>query len=147
MEEESSGQRKTRSIDWIADDRNIRAKISIGHLLPAFYTLFRHQGHILKEEVKPHPVLARLFRGAAQEELIFDVTNVPMLTPPLPWSSVTSGGYLLARANLIRLPFQAVQQWHRLKEAPEKELYPSLDSLNQLGAVPWTINEPVSNFY
>nr|CAD7399636.1 unnamed protein product [Timema cristinae] len=117
------------------------------HLLPAFYTLFRHQGHMLKEEVKPHPVLARLFRGAAQEELIFDVTNVPMLTPPLPWSSVNSGGYLLARANLIRLPFQAVQQWHRLKETPEKELYPSLDSLNQLGAVPWTINEPVSTFY
>nr|CAD7424016.1 unnamed protein product [Timema monikensis] len=76
--------------------------LCLRHLLPAFYTLFRHQGHMLKEEVKPHPVLARLFRGAAQEELIFDVTNVPMLTPPLPWSSVNSGGYLLARANLIR---------------------------------------------
>nr|CAD7411656.1 unnamed protein product [Timema poppensis] len=111
------------------------------HLLPAFYTLFRHQGHMLMEEVKPHPVLARLFRGAAQEELVFDVTNVPMLTPPLPWSSMNSGGYLLARANLIRLPFQAVQQWHRLKEAPEKELYPSLDSLNQLGALLDVITE------
>nr|CAD7259066.1 unnamed protein product [Timema shepardi] len=129
---------------WLASARAGGIWLSLAvHLLPAFYTLFRHQGHMLMEEVKPHPVLARLFRGAAQEELVFDVTNVPMLTPPLPWSSMNSGGYLLARANLIRLPFQAVQQWHRLKEAPEKELYPSLDSLNQLGAVPWTINEPL----
>jgi len=56
----------------------------------------------LKEEVKPHPVLARLFRGAAQELLVFEVTTVPMLCPPLPWTSVTSGGYLVAKAGLIR---------------------------------------------
>lgn len=29
------------------------------NLLPAFYTLFRNQGRLVKEEVKPHPVLAR----------------------------------------------------------------------------------------
>lgn len=31
------------------------------NLLPAFYTLFRNQGRLVKEEVKPHPVLARSF--------------------------------------------------------------------------------------
>lgn len=72
------------------------------HLLPAFYTLFRTQGRFLKEEVKPHPILARLFRGAAQEDLVFEVAAVPMLCPPLPWTSVTIGGYLLAKADLIR---------------------------------------------
>lgn len=30
------------------------------NLLPAFYTLFRNQGRLVKEEVKPHPILARL---------------------------------------------------------------------------------------
>ncbi|KAJ4450804.1 hypothetical protein ANN_02234 [Periplaneta americana] len=113
------------------------------HLLPAFYTLFRTQGRMLKEEVKPHPVLARLFRGAAQETLVFDVTTVPMLSPPLPWTSVTSGGYLVAKADLIRLPQQAAQQWHLLKKTPAQQLYPSLDSLNQLGSIPWTVNEAV----
>lgn len=29
------------------------------NLLPAFYTLFRNQGRLVKEEVKPHPVLAK----------------------------------------------------------------------------------------
>lgn len=29
------------------------------NLLPAFYTLFRNQGRLVKEEVKPHPVLSR----------------------------------------------------------------------------------------
>jgi DNA-directed RNA polymerase len=56
----------------------------------------------LKEEVKPHPVLARLFRGAAQEDLVFEAATVPMLCPPLPWTSVGSGGYLIAKTDLIR---------------------------------------------
>ncbi|XP_063243144.1 DNA-directed RNA polymerase, mitochondrial [Bacillus rossius redtenbacheri] len=113
------------------------------HLLPAFYTLFRHQSRLMKEEVKPHPVLARLFRAAEREDLVFDAVCVPMLTPPVPWTSVGCGGYLLARADLVRLPHQAVQQLQRLRGTPARQLYPALDCLDQLGAVPWTINEPV----
>lgn len=43
-----------------------------------------------------------------------------------------------------RLPDQALQQRQRLKEAPSEQLYPSLDSLNQLGSIPWQVNTPVS---
>jgi DNA-directed RNA polymerase len=43
----------------------------------------------------------------------------------------------------IRLPFQAHQQRLRLEGCAPSELYPSLDSLNQLGAVPWKINAPL----
>jgi len=82
------------------------------HLLPAFYTLFRTQGRLLKEEVKPHPVLARLFRGAAQEDLVFEAATVPMLCPPLPWTSIGSGGYLIAKADLIRL---VIAWFHKLE--------------------------------
>lgn len=113
------------------------------HLLPAFYTLFRTQGRILKEEVKPHPMLARLFRGAAQENLVFEVTTLPMLCPPLPWTYITSGGYLVAKTDLIRLPHQATQQWQILKKTPVQQLYPVFDSLNQLATIPWTVNEPI----
>ncbi|XP_046990509.1 DNA-directed RNA polymerase, mitochondrial [Schistocerca americana] len=113
------------------------------HLLPAFYSLFRYHGRILKEEVKPHPVLSRLFRGAAQADLMFDVTTIPMLCPPVPWTSVSSGGYLVAKANVIRLAQETCQQWQRLEESPPQQLFPALDSLSQLGSIPWTVNKSI----
>lgn len=112
-------------------------------LLPAFYTIFRSQGRIVKEEVKPHPILARLFRGSEQEYLKFPAYEVPMRCPPKPWISVISGGYLVSHADVVRLPIQAVQQWKRLTNAPHATLYPSLDSLNQLGSVPWKVNKRI----
>ncbi|XP_066992363.2 DNA-directed RNA polymerase, mitochondrial [Anabrus simplex] len=121
----------------------IKSKSKNQHFSPAFYTVFRNQKHAIKEEIKPHPILSRLFRGAAQEELVFEVTTVPMLCPPVPWTSVNSGGYLLAKADIIRLPQQAVQQRQRLVETSAQQLYPAFDSLNQLGAVPWIVNKPV----
>jgi len=45
--------------------------------------------------------------------------------------------------NDCRLPHQAAQQWHILKKTPVQQLYPCLDSLNQLGSVPWMVNESV----
>lgn len=88
-------------------------------------------------------MLARLFRGSEQEYLTFPAYEVPMCCPPKPWISVISGGYLVAHADVVRLPTQAVQQWQRLNQAPPSSLYPSLDSLNQLASVPWAVNKPV----
>lgn len=45
---------------------------------------------------------------------------------------------------LFRLPQQAILQWHRLEQTSKQELYPSLDALNQLASIPWTINKPVN---
>ncbi|XP_046406885.1 DNA-directed RNA polymerase, mitochondrial-like isoform X2 [Ischnura elegans] len=132
--------------------REIRIDINVSrpsnkksHPLPAFYTLFRsqQQGKMVKEEVKPHPVLARLFRGAASDTLKFPAKCVPMLCPPTPWTTVTSGAYLLTKVDVIRLPQQALLQWNRLANCPTQQLYPALDSLNQLGAVPWQVNKRV----
>lgn len=110
------------------------------NLLPAFYTLFRNQGRIVKEEVKPHPVLSRLLRASRQQTLTFDSNLVPMLCPPQPWSTPHNGGYLLNKSELIRLPHQAVQQWERIRASNPQHLYPALDSLNQLASVPWRVN-------
>lgn len=111
------------------------------NLTPAFYTLFRNQGRHLKEEVKPHPVLAKLYRGSQQETLTFDVNQVPMVCPPQPWTTSRNGGYLLAKSDLIRLPQHAHQQLERINKTPTHNLYPSLDSLNQLSSIPWAVNE------
>ncbi|XP_055836437.1 DNA-directed RNA polymerase, mitochondrial [Episyrphus balteatus] len=113
------------------------------NLMPAFYTLFRNQGRLMKEEVKPHPVLARLLRASRQQTLTFDSNLVPMLCPPQPWSTPYNGGYLLNKSELIRLPHQAVQQWQRIKDANPRDLYPALDSLNQLASIPWRVNTDI----
>jgi len=97
-----------------------------------------------KEEVKPHPVLSRLFRSAAPEHLVFEASKIPMVCPPLPWTSIISGGYLITKSELIRLPYQAVAQWKILEKTKVNDLYPAFDSLNQLGAVPWVVNQEVS---
>ncbi|EDV57302.1 uncharacterized protein Dere_GG24614 [Drosophila erecta] len=110
------------------------------NMLPAFYTLFRNQGRFVKEEVKPHPVLSRLFRASRKQTLTFDSNLVPMLCPPQPWSTPHNGGYLLNKSELIRLPHQAIQQWDRIMTSNPQNLYPALDSLNQLASVPWRVN-------
>ncbi len=110
------------------------------NLLPAFYTLFRNQGRLVKEEVKPHPVLSKLYKGSQQETLTFDANLIPMLSPPQPWSTSKNGGYLLAKSDLIRLPQQAMQQLDRVENMKLQDLYPSLDSLNQLACVPWKVH-------
>ena len=66
-----------------------------------------------------------------------------MLCPPLPWISIRTGGYLLSAAKLVRLPHMAFQQPYRMENCGGEQLYPALDCLNQLSAVPWKINEQV----
>ncbi|XP_053957497.1 DNA-directed RNA polymerase, mitochondrial isoform X1 [Anastrepha ludens] len=120
-----------------------KSKIKQQNVLPAFYTLFRNQGRLVKEEVKPHPVLARLLRTAYQKTLTFDSSLVPMLCPPQPWSTPNNGGYLLNKSDLIRLPHQAIQQWERINSANPQQIYPALDSLNQLSSVAWRVNTDI----
>lgn len=113
------------------------------NLTPAFYTLFRNQGRLVKEEVKPHPVLVKLYRGSQQETLTFEVNQVPMVCPPQPWTTNQNGGYLLAKSELIRLPQSARQQIEQIENTPLSHLFPVLDSLNQLASVAWTVNQDV----
>lgn len=120
-----------------------KGKNKQSNMMPAFYTLFRNQGRLMKEEVKPHPVLARLLRASQQQTLTFDSNLVPMLCPPQPWSTPHNGGYLLNKSELIRLPHQAVQQWQRINDANPQDLYPALDSLNQLASIPWRVNKDI----
>lgn len=75
--------------------------------------------------------------------LTFDANSVPMLCPPQPWHSPNNGGYILAPSELVRLPSQAYQQWHRIKKSDTTNMYPSLDSLNQLASVAWKVDTKI----
>nr|CAH7742484.1 unnamed protein product [Callosobruchus chinensis] len=111
--------------------------------LPAFYTIFRSEKKLIKEEVKPHPILSKLYRSALPETLEFPAYEMPMVCPPVPWTAWNSGGYLVSPCELIRLPYQATMQKQRLIEAGAQQLYPCLDALNQLATVPWRVNQKV----
>lgn len=129
--------------DMKIDVNILRKNVNNERLLPAFYTVYKYSNHAVKEEVKAHPLLARLFRGACLPFLTFNVAEVPMVVPPVPWTSLFSGGYIIAKTNFIRLPHQAFLQWERLNKLPNSQLYPCFDSLNQLGSIPWKVNVPV----
>ncbi|XP_058805084.1 DNA-directed RNA polymerase, mitochondrial isoform X3 [Phymastichus coffea] len=109
----------------------------------AFFKIFRHCGISLKEEVKPHPLVAKLYRESQPETLAFDTTLVPCLCPPRPWINIRSGGYIVTDTEIIRVNHTGAQQWELLRKTPVNKLFPALDSLNQLGSIPWAINSPI----
>ncbi|XP_037024700.1 DNA-directed RNA polymerase, mitochondrial isoform X1 [Bradysia coprophila] len=125
-------------------DTNImRTNSKKSYNLPAFFTIFRTEGKYVREEMKPHPLLAKLHKASQQETLTFDANLIPMLCPPQPWHTSHNGGYILARSDLIRLPSQARQQWDRIKASKASAMYPALDSLNQLGSIAWKVDTKI----
>ncbi|XP_028178400.1 DNA-directed RNA polymerase, mitochondrial [Ostrinia furnacalis] len=111
--------------------------------LPAVYKVHRPWGRQVRLELKPHPALARAWAAAARPHLRMRAALAPTAAPPVPWHSLAAGAYLVTPTPLIRMPFNVCTQWKRLEEAPQESLYPVLDSLNQLGEVPWVINKPI----
>ncbi|CAH1772672.1 unnamed protein product [Owenia fusiformis] len=111
--------------------------------IPAFYNIYRNHSNKMKEEVKPHPALVRLYRDVGIRSLTFDIYEVPMLVPPIPWTSVRSGGFMLASTKLVRLPEAHPEQHEVMAACPPEQLYPVLDSLNTLSSCAWKINKEV----
>ncbi|XP_050677146.1 DNA-directed RNA polymerase, mitochondrial [Leptidea sinapis] len=111
--------------------------------LPALYKVHRPWGRLVRLELKPHPTLTRLCAAAARPTLSMRACLAPTLSPPVPWRSPASAAYLLTETPLIRMPIFVMKQMKRLEEAPPQNLYPVLDSLNQLGEVPWVINQRI----
>lgn len=124
-------------------DVNSMKNLPNKNFIPAFYTIFRMQKRTSKEEVKPHPVLAKLYRESVSEYLTFPTCELPMICPPVPWSSPIIGGYLISPAELIRLPMHANSQKQKMLDVNVSQIYPSLDALNQLSAVPWKVNAKI----
>ncbi|CAK1587142.1 unnamed protein product [Parnassius mnemosyne] len=119
--------------------------------LPAVYKVHRAWGRLVRLELKPHPALARLWAGAARPALRLRAALAPTRAPPAPWRTAPpaappappAGAYLLTATPLIRIPYYVSSQMKRLEESPPSALYPVLDSLNQLGEVPWVINQDI----
>ncbi|KOC63963.1 DNA-directed RNA polymerase, mitochondrial [Habropoda laboriosa] len=108
--------------------------------IPAFYTLFRNSGTYLSEQIKPHPFVSKLYKESHIKSITFDSLELPSHSPPRPWVSIYSGGYLITKTDFIRIPDHTNGSWRKLQKASSVQLFPVIDSLNQLSSIPWRIN-------
>ncbi|XP_068836758.1 DNA-directed RNA polymerase, mitochondrial isoform X16 [Capricornis sumatraensis] len=90
--------------------------------------------------LKPHPAFTQLQETAAERTLIFESTEVPMLCPPLPWTSPHSGAFLLSPTKMMRSLEGTQQHQLLLERCPPAELHGALDALTQLGNCAWRVN-------
>uniref|UniRef100_A0A669BXA8 DNA-directed RNA polymerase n=1 Tax=Oreochromis niloticus TaxID=8128 RepID=A0A669BXA8_ORENI len=91
--------------------------------------------------IKPHPILTQMQQEAMETKLTFDSYVMPMLCPPVPWTSVKFGAYLLTPTKLMRTVDGATQHEELLEKC--QNLHAIYDSLNQLGNCAWKINKPL----
>lgn len=102
------------------------------------FSVYRTRDMYARHEIRPHPLLKKIFDEAKNDVITFNSYEVPMVCYPVPWLSSKHGGYLSVESELMRLPFSSPMSL--LDAVPEPQLYPSLDALNQLGCVPWRVN-------
>lgn len=71
--------------------------------------------------------------------LTFDANEVPMLCPPLPWTSPHMGAFLLNPTKLMRSMEGIPQHLNLLDSCPPQDLHGALDTVTQLGNVAWRV--------
>lgn len=102
------------------------------------YVIYRNRELKVRREVRMHQKLKQVYDRAKTDILLFNTNEIPMVCYPMPWLSSNYGGYLSTESTLMRLPLG--EEEILVDKVPEPQLYPSLDALNQLGALPWRIN-------
>ncbi|XP_043909827.1 DNA-directed RNA polymerase, mitochondrial [Protopterus annectens] len=111
--------------------------------IPVLYHMYTFRCNQQVGFIKPHPILTQILAEAVEPTLTFDVYVMPMLCPPVPWTSPHFGGYILSPAKLMRSVEGAIQHQLLLENCRSSDLYAVLDALNQLGNCAWKINQPV----
>ena len=93
----------------------------------------KNTGHIAM-----NPRLYKLIIEDKFESVVGNTTrHQPMVVPPLPWTSLTEGGYVALNADFMRTHGCQVQQ----EALQHSDLSTVFDGLNVLGSVPWVINK------
>ncbi|KAJ2799145.1 DNA-directed RNA polymerase, partial [Coemansia helicoidea] len=107
---------------------------------------FTH-GHVMSKGkrygiVKLHHSLRELFKDEPVETVV-NTRHLPMLVPPRPWLTHTSGGYLTQDEPCMRIK-ESTEQLQYLKRASnEDRLGTLLAGLDALGMTKWAINPAV----
>ncbi|XP_036280950.1 DNA-directed RNA polymerase, mitochondrial isoform X2 [Pipistrellus kuhlii] len=109
-------------------------------LIPVLYHVYSFQSFRQIGILKPHPAFVQLLETAAERTMTFEAAEVPMLCPPLPWTSPHSGAFLLSPTKLMRSLEGTIQHQRLLEGCPPAELHGALDALTQLGNCAWRVN-------
>ncbi|NXO02392.1 RPOM protein, partial [Rhinopomastus cyanomelas] len=112
-------------------------------LIPVLYHIYSFRSTLKVGLIKPHPIVSQIMMDAAETSLTFSSSAIPMLCPPVPWTSPHFGAFLLNDTKLMRFVDGAIQHQLLLDQCPPVNLHPMLDALNQLGNCAWKINQPV----
>ncbi|XP_033926596.1 DNA-directed RNA polymerase, mitochondrial isoform X1 [Melopsittacus undulatus] len=123
--------------------RNILSPRLEPRLIPALYHIYSFRSSSQIGLIKPHPIFCQIMSDAAETTLTFNSSAIPMLCPPVPWTSPHFGAFFLNDTNLMRFVDGAIQHQLLLEQCPLVNLHPVLDALNQLGNCAWKINQPV----
>uniref|UniRef100_A0A3Q3K9W5 DNA-directed RNA polymerase n=1 Tax=Monopterus albus TaxID=43700 RepID=A0A3Q3K9W5_MONAL len=110
-------------------------------LIPILYHMYTFRSIRQIGFIKPHPILAQMQQEAMETKLTFDSYVMPMLCPPVPWTSVKFGAYLLTPTKLMRTVDGATQHEVLLEKC--QNLHAVIDSLTQLGNCAWRVNKPL----
>ncbi|XP_028260251.1 DNA-directed RNA polymerase, mitochondrial [Parambassis ranga] len=110
-------------------------------LIPILYHMYTFRSLRQIGFIKPHPILTQILQAAMETKLTFDSYVMPMVCPPVPWTSAKFGAYLLTPTKLMRTVDGATQHEVLLEQC--QNLQAVLDSLNLLGNCAWRINKPV----
>ncbi|XP_059950787.1 DNA-directed RNA polymerase, mitochondrial isoform X2 [Mesoplodon densirostris] len=119
---------------------SLAAPRSPGTLIPVLYHVYSFRSFRQIGILKPHPAFTQLLETAAERTLTFESTDVPMLCPPLPWTSPHSGAFLLSPTKMMRSVEGSQQHQLLLERCPPTELHGALDALTQLGNCAWRVN-------
>ncbi|XP_065601949.1 DNA-directed RNA polymerase, mitochondrial isoform X1 [Cyrtonyx montezumae] len=112
-------------------------------LIPVLYHIYSFRSSWQVGLIKPHPIFSQIVSDAAETMLTFNSSAIPMLCPPVPWTSPRFGAFVLNETKLMRFVDGAIQHQQLLDQCPQVNLHPVLDALNQLGSCAWKINQPV----
>ncbi|XP_050995812.1 DNA-directed RNA polymerase, mitochondrial [Acomys russatus] len=120
--------------------RSLVAPQSTSRLIPVLYHVYSFRSYRQVGILKPHPAFMQLVETAAEPTLTFETTEVPMLCPPLPWTSPHAGAYLLSSTKLMRAVEGTTQHQRLLDSCAPAQLHGALDALTQLGNCAWRVN-------
>ncbi|XP_075062200.1 DNA-directed RNA polymerase, mitochondrial [Mixophyes fleayi] len=130
-------------VQTIKLSNNMFSPRSEAKLIPVLYHMYSFRSTRQIGLIKPHPIYSQILLDAGETLLTFEAAVMPMLCPPLPWTSTQFGAYLLSPIKLMRCTDGALQHQLLLEKCPPGQLHPVLDCLNQLGICAWRINHPV----
>ncbi|XP_047394053.1 DNA-directed RNA polymerase, mitochondrial [Sciurus carolinensis] len=112
-------------------------------LIPVLYHVYSFRSYRQIGILKPHPAFIELLVTAAEPRLTFETVDMPMLCPPLPWTSPHTGAFLLSPTKLMRAVEGTTQHQRLLEHCPPSNLHGALDTLTQLGNCAWRVNGQV----